>query len=60
MLKLHGLLYFPAIAVAGTLIVSLVTQQVMAAKGYPSPAADPEAWRALMMRMVEWVEARDL
>ena len=54
----RGLLYLSGIAVAGLIIVSLVTQQILAAKGYPSPTADPEAWRALMTRMVEWVEPR--
>ena len=54
----RSLVYFSAIAVAGLIIVSLVTQQVLAAKGYPSPAADPEAWRALMTSTVEWVAPR--
>jgi ABC-type transport system involved in multi-copper enzyme maturation permease subunit len=54
----RGLMFFLAIAMAVVVIVSLVTQQVLAAKGYPSPVADPEAWRTLMMRMVERVEPR--
>ncbi|KPK79782.1 MAG: hypothetical protein AMS25_11395 [Gemmatimonas sp. SM23_52] len=54
----RGLLYLSAIAVAGLLIVSLVTQQILAAKGYPSASADPQAWRAVMTELVEWVEPR--
>ena len=54
----RGLLYFSAIAVAELVIVSLVAQLALSATGYPSPAVDPEAWRALMMEMVEWVEPR--
>ena len=54
----RGLLYCSAIAVAALVIVSLVTQLTLSAKGYASPAADPEAWQALIMQMVEWVEPR--
>ena len=54
----RGLLSFLAIAVAGLIVVSLLTKLILSAKGYPSPTADPEAWRGLMMRLVEWAEPR--
>jgi ABC-type transport system involved in multi-copper enzyme maturation permease subunit len=54
----RGALYFSAIAGAGLLITFLVTQQVLAAKDYPSPTADPEAWRALTMSLMDWVAPR--
>jgi len=54
----RGLLCFLAIAVAGLIIVSLVTQSILSAKGYGALTADPERWRALMMRLIEWAEPR--
>ena len=54
----RGLLFFLAIAVAGLIVVSLVTQLILSANGYPSPTADPEAWRVLTMGLVEWAELR--
>ena len=54
----RGLLYFLAIAVAGLIIVSLVTKMILSVKGYPSPTADPEYWRAQTMRLVEWGEPK--
>ena len=54
----RSLMYFMAIAVAGLIVGSLVTKLILSVKGYPSPSADPEWWRASTMRLVEWAEPR--
>jgi hypothetical protein len=58
----RALLFFSAIAVATLLLVSLLADIILSAKGYPSPVSDPEAWRAaapaLMSGLTEWIAPR--
>jgi len=58
----RALLFCSAIAVATLLLVSLLAELILSAKGYPSPISDPEAWRAaapaLMRRLTEWLAPR--
>jgi ABC-type transport system involved in multi-copper enzyme maturation permease subunit len=58
----RGALLFSAVAVVTLLVVSLLTQLILSAMGYPSPISDPDAWRAaaptLMTRMMAWVAPR--
>jgi ABC-type transport system involved in multi-copper enzyme maturation permease subunit len=55
----RGALVFSAAGVVALLVISLVTQSILLALGYPSPIADPDAWRAaaptLMTQTMAWV-----
>jgi ABC-type transport system involved in multi-copper enzyme maturation permease subunit len=58
----RALLFFSAIALATLLLVSLLAELILSAKGHPSPISEPEAWRAaapaLMGRLAEWLAPR--
>ena len=58
----RAIMLFLAASVGAVVVISLVAQLIMSAKGYPSPIFDPETWRrtgpALSARFVEWVESR--
>lgn len=58
----RAVLLFLAVAVAVIMIVSLLAQLLLLAKGYPSPISDPDGWRAaaaeVLGRATEWTAAR--
>jgi ABC-type transport system involved in multi-copper enzyme maturation permease subunit len=58
----RALLFFLAISVLAVAVVSALISAILAAKGYPSPVSDPEAWGAaapaLMREVAGWVEPR--
>jgi len=55
----RAVLLFLAASVGAVVVISLVAQAIMSAKGYPSPVSDPEAWRragpALSAQFIEWL-----
>ena len=58
----RAVMLFLAITVGAVVVISLVAQAIMSAKGYPSPIFDPEAWRragpALSAQLIEWLVRR--
>jgi len=58
----RAVMLFLAITVGTVVVISLVAQAIMSAKGYPSPIFDPEAWRAagpaLSAQFIEWLVRR--
>jgi ABC-type transport system involved in multi-copper enzyme maturation permease subunit len=58
----RGLVLFSAVSVGTLIVVSLLAQLYLSAKGYPSPLFDPQAWRAagprLIAQLAEWLAPR--
>ncbi len=58
----RAVLFFLAVTVGAVVVISLVAQLIMSAKGYPSPIFDPETWRrtggALSVQLIEWLVPR--
>jgi hypothetical protein len=58
----RGVMFFLAVTVGAVVVVSLLAQAIISAKGYPSPIFDPDAWRtagpALTAQFIKWLTAR--
>jgi ABC-type transport system involved in multi-copper enzyme maturation permease subunit len=58
----RAVMLFLAVTVGAVVVISLVAELIMSAKGYPSPIFDPEAWRrtgpALSAQLIEWLVRR--
>ena len=58
----RAVIFFSAVALGAVVVVSLLAQAILSAKGYPSPIFDPEAWKLEGPEMVggllEWTTPR--
>ncbi|MGD8867293.1 MAG: ABC-2 transporter permease [Gemmatimonadales bacterium] len=58
----RAVIFFSAVALSAVVLVSLLAQAILSAKGYPSPIFDPEAWRLrgpeMVRALIEWTAPR--
>lgn len=58
----RAVIFFSAVALSAVVLVSLLAQAILSAKGYPSPISDAEAWRMrgpeMARDLIEWTAPR--